>query len=335
VPTAVLIDYNNLYDEIDRTLDRGEFPDEVILDMISLLPQFALSEWDGSLSVIRAYADFGLIEDGGTYVQQQLSQRGVDPRIVVAQEDEAAPRLRLCIEAADLVNQRPDIEYIVVLTGLNTFDALANFVGHRGRRLAVLSIRTDQEEPEGCHPLLSFGTTSSLLTDHADTDAAPTRPETREPSDFLPVRDPVLICAIGVISDDFGQYDEVYLTPLLRKLTEVLGEAEEPKRIIADLQDAGAVRLEKRKGYPHDYTVLIVDERHPDVAAHGGTDLTADAASETVAVEPETLGEQRRREMEHVLDQEPTGDGSEDPLLEAEISVVDSPGNRVTDSAVA
>lgn len=64
----------------------------------------------------------------------------------------------------------------------------------------------------------------------------------------------------------FGQYDEVYLTPLLRKLSEEFGELDyDPKTIISRLEKAGAVWLEKRRGFPYDYTVLILDSLHPDV----------------------------------------------------------------------
>ena len=40
----------------------------------------------------------------------------------------------------------------------------------------------------------------------------------------------------------------------------------DPKNLISDLEARQAVRLEKRSGFPHDYTVLILDERHPTVA---------------------------------------------------------------------
>ena len=72
--------------------------------------------------------------------------------------------------------------------------------------------------------------------------------------------------ALELIEEYFGQYEEIYLTPLLRKLSEQLGEDElDPKEIVSDLEEVGAGRLEKRRGEPHDYTVLILNPRHPDV----------------------------------------------------------------------
>ncbi len=34
---------------------------------------------------------------------------------------------------------------------------------------------------------------------------------------------------------------------------------------MADLEECGAVRLERRRGMPYDYTVLIVNPEHPAV----------------------------------------------------------------------
>jgi hypothetical protein len=57
---------------------------------------------------------------------------------------------------------------------------------------------------------------------------------------------------------------------------------------VSDLEAAGAARLEKRNGYPYNYTVLIVNDDHPDVqSVH--EELTAEATSE--AASPPEAGE--------------------------------------------
>ena len=77
----------------------------------------------------------------------------------------------------------------------------------------------------------------------------------------------MLIRALQIIEEHFGQYEEVYLTPLLRKMSDLFDENEcDPKAIVSGLEDHYAVRLEKRNGVPHDYTVLILVDGHPDVA---------------------------------------------------------------------
>ena len=36
---------------------------------------------------------------------------------------------------------------------------------------------------------------------------------------------------------------------------------------VSVLQEAGAIRIEKRQGETHDYSVVIIDWNHPDVQA--------------------------------------------------------------------
>jgi hypothetical protein len=80
------------------------------------------------------------------------------------------------------------------------------------------------------------------------------------------VTNPVCKRTLEILQRYFGQYDEVYLTPLLRKLSEEFDEPEsDPKTVINELEQLGAVWLEKRRGFPYDYTVLIIDTEHPDV----------------------------------------------------------------------
>src|SRR5690606_32141933 len=84
-----------------------------------------------------------------------------------------------------------------------------------------------------------------------------------ETTTFVEIADcpyPIDYEALRIIEEYFGQYDEVYLTPLLRKLSEELGDIEDhdPKSLIGDLEECGACRLERRKGMPYDCAVLSV-----------------------------------------------------------------------------
>ena len=64
------------------------------------------------------------------------------------------------------------------------------------------------------------------------------------------IDDPILVRTLEIIDDHFGQYDEVYLTPLLRKLSDLVDERRyDPKNLISDLEEQQAVRLEKRSGF--------------------------------------------------------------------------------------
>ncbi len=60
---------------------------------------------------------------------------------------------------------------------------------------------------------------------------------------------------------------EIWASPFLRRLTDVLPELPdwERRQLLSHLRDAGAVRLEKREGEPHPFSVILVNYQHPDV----------------------------------------------------------------------
>jgi hypothetical protein len=62
---------------------------------------------------------------------------------------------------------------------------------------------------------------------------------------------------------------EIWASPFLRRLTDVLPELPdwERRQLISHLRDAGALRLEKREGEPHAFSVIIINYQHPDVQA--------------------------------------------------------------------
>ena len=114
-----------------------------------------------------------------------------------------------------------------------------------------------------------------------ETASEPKVLERPEPVEYHEITDPGALSALHVIEQYFGQYDEIYLTPLLRKLSEVIGDVEyDPKSLISAIEEAGAVWLEKRKGFPYDYTVLIIDQQHPNIAAMQARAYASAAESE-------------------------------------------------------
>jgi hypothetical protein len=64
--------------------------------------------------------------------------------------------------------------------------------------------------------------------------------------------------------ENFGQYPEIFLSPFLRFLSDALSRLAdfERKALLNDLDAVGAIRIEKRKGEPFDYSVLVVNYNH-------------------------------------------------------------------------
>ncbi len=62
---------------------------------------------------------------------------------------------------------------------------------------------------------------------------------------------------------------ELWLGPFMRRLTDELPELPDYERrdLINKLRDAGTLRIEKREGEPHPFSVIVVNYNHPDVQA--------------------------------------------------------------------
>ena len=112
--------------------------------------------------------------------------------------------------------------------------------------------------------------------------SAPTRPSMLEqllqepPATFAPIRritrDDERRCLEFLLLQvqRFGSQQatpEIWASPFLRRLTDVLPELPdwERRQLLNQLRDAGAVRLEKREGEPHPFSVILVNYQHPDV----------------------------------------------------------------------
>lgn len=276
---AIFIDYEDIF----RTLSNATRPNgktgELILEMIEALKRSLLEERQAQTAVSQAYADFTALTGKGDALQRALYLQGVESRFVPQSLQANAVEIQLCVDAMDLLHHRTDIDTFVLLTGSRSYLPLVQQFRRYGRRVLIVGL----EEPVSldhvqnadgswffdARDLLSSSDQRTLA--HPGRTAATTaKPETIAPrtaSSFGKIDDPILIRGLNIIEEHFGQYEEVYLTPLLRKMSEVLDERScDPKEIIRELEDSGAVRLEKRQGFPHDYTVLVVQRDHPDVA---------------------------------------------------------------------
>jgi hypothetical protein len=277
---AVFVDYENLYELLGTRLSNRSHPDEYIAEILDRL-RGLLQERDGTRTLLqRAFADFCELQGNGLFVQRALLQQGIDLRHTASAAQRNAAEVQLSIDVMELLHQRPDIDTVVLVTGDRPYVPLVQQIRRYGRDVLVLcadvpnSLESlperevfldafdllDNRAPARLPSPVLNGTRGPVNGNGAATSPPRTTPYQR-------LSDAVTFQTLEIIEEHFGQYDEVYLTPLLRKLSELLDEQTcDPKTIISDLEAAGAVWLEKRRGYPYDYTVLLVDVEHPDVA---------------------------------------------------------------------
>jgi hypothetical protein len=280
--SAIFVDYANLHACLTERLDEPEHAGPHIAEAIGELRRY-LADEDGAAHVLAAtYGDFGTLDDAAeASLQRTLYQQGVESRFVPASAPGATLEMQLALDAVALLHRRPDMETVAVVTGNRTYLPLVQALRRKGAHAFVAALdppapgdfaHQDSDLFMSFPNLLSDAARRALLQNdesparHA-TDRSPTPTSASDAPDpqYDRLDDDMLVNTLEVAEEYFGQYDEVYLTPLLRKLSDVLGERFDPKALVSDLEDAGAVRLEKRRGYPYDYTVLIVNCDHPDV----------------------------------------------------------------------
>lgn len=300
--TALFVDYDDLHRNLARLIRNESVSVKVIAEMIDSLRN-NVSEGQDPIAETRAYGDFASLHRAGDLAKNMLYMKGIETRYAPGANRESTIELQIGLDAMDLLHKRPDITGLVLLSGQRLYLPLVQAFRKYGRSILVAGL-ADPASPEhgfsgdgdwflSARELLSASAQEFL---NAPSSAPPARsaappmkrrtrifspstppversrprPAPPPPSPAGPLEeldDPILVRTLEIIDDHFGQYPEVYLTPLLRKLSDLVDERRyDPKNLISDLEERQAVRLEKRSGFPHDYTVLILDERHPTVA---------------------------------------------------------------------
>ena len=269
----MFVDYENLYSVLTSQSAKDTKTGAYAAEILDEVRRY-LEEGDDTPTVYgRAYGPFDVLldtEDSG--VPSHLHRLGVEPTYVPAAMQGNTSELRLTIEVTRFLAERPDVQTIVIVTGDRPFLPLVRSIREQGRRALVAAVnppQTDRYDESDLYldarNLLSKESREDLLANAPETGpgyetgSAPGAPRYDELSN------PAAQRAIAITEEHFGQYEEVYLTPLLRKLSDILGPDHDPKALVSELEAAGAVRLEKRSGYPYDYTVLIVHDDHPSV----------------------------------------------------------------------
>ncbi len=278
---AVFVDYDNLFSHLQGRTGLRLRPSDVISELLLGVRQHLSREVRATASLVAAYADFSEIHGAGQDLTRSLYLQGVDPRFVPTSIQRNAAELQLSVDVVESFHTHPDVRIVVIVSGDRPYLPLIQHSLRSGRRPVVVMFRPpdngrrtgNEDVIINASRLLRDATARELGMKTGNARAAyqstPGRRSTGRPhpAEHREITHPGALAALDVIEEHFGQYDEIYLTPLLRKLSEVIGDAEyDPKSLISEIEEAGAVWLEKRKGFPYDYTVLLIDADHPNVA---------------------------------------------------------------------
>ncbi len=230
----------------------GEHPLHQIRGLLDRLSTFLQRKYN--TEIVQGFA-YGTPEDAGHHLLPGMELRLLERPQLVTRTME--------LDILEHAVLRPGIARYILITGRGKHGPLFQRLEQWGKMPILLA-----EDPERASEGVPLKMTlllpvQDVLSMHQPV--GPTGEGTFKPVAPLPY--PLHRDVLHIIEQGFGKYEEIYLTPLLRKLSDELGDLEDhsPKSLINDLIEAGAVRLEKRSGIPHDYTVLIVNDEHPEV----------------------------------------------------------------------
>ena len=276
---AMFVDYDNLYSILKSQSDRNHSPSEYAEEIFEEVRRY-LEEGDDTPTIYgRAYGAFDTgFDTSDRPVPSALHRRGIEPVHVPKDMQENTAEVRLTLELTHFLDQRPDVQTVVIVTGNRPYLPLVRWIREQGCRPLVAAVNPPQtaDSPSfiedskylDARNLLSQESREDLLANAPTSGAAYTSaqsPDGPPPQKYQSLETAAARRAVEITEQHFGQYEEVYLTPLLRKLSDLMGADKDPKSLVSDLEAAGAARLEKRNGYPYNYTVLIVNDDHPDV----------------------------------------------------------------------
>ena len=280
---VILVDYTNVFGVISERTDNDQ-PDAVVLDLVASLKRHVTEHL--KLKPVRTMA-FANLPPGNTRGHRATGAwlgQGIEPRLCYARSRDEAAAIELAMEAMQLSAEMGPGTAFVVLSGNQWFVPLVQRLYRAGHFVVMATLESPSAQndlPADCQDLY-LNADFLLGGPGRKLDLAPEQNDESEseylrPTETVAITDASVLKTLGIIESYFGQYEEIYLTPLLRKLSEIIDDPdEEPKMLINDLEQVGAVWLEKRRGFPHNYTVLLMNLEHPDVAEIKESSLTED-----------------------------------------------------------
>lgn len=272
---AIFADYENLYSVLTSQSSKNSKTSEYATEILTEVRRY-LEEGDDTPTIYgRAFAPFDvLLDTENAGVPSTLHRQGLEPVYVPSAMQGNTSEIQLTVEVTRFLHERPNVQTIVLITGDRPYLPLVRTIREQGRRALVAAVNPPQTGRYAesdmyldARNLLEQESRDDLLANAPQNGEAPAPSAPSSPERYNELTNPDARRAIEITEEHFGQYEEVYLTPLLRKLSDILGPDHDPKALVSELEAAGAVRLEKRSGYPYDYTVLIVHDDHPAVQA--------------------------------------------------------------------
>lgn len=288
---AILIDFENIYYYLRQSTYDSQDVSDVIAGLVQRLRRYMMEKYNEEAISLDAYADFERISESA---QGALYLIGVETHNVLGTDHKNAADMKLCIDALATLYTRQEIRSFVVVAGDRDYIPVIQHLKKHGRTVRVVgfpaSVSGDLLTNVGEENFLDA---SQFLPDRRPSPAeimpgvpVPAGPDgnaepgsngngngngapgtvTREAPSTKQL-EPDQGVALNIMLKHFHGKPEVWMTPYLHKLRSELPHLSEYQRkaLIAQMAENGAIQVEKRKGDPHDFSVILLNWNHPDV----------------------------------------------------------------------
>jgi hypothetical protein len=265
---SVLVDFENVYYYFCRNgVDKGN-ADDLAVALLRKLKGHLVEKYQEQAISLDAYADFERIEEN---VQGALYLIGCETHNVLGTDHKNAADMKLCVDAMATLYTRPEITTFVFVAGDRDYIPVIRHLKKHGRTVRVVGFRQCVSGDLLANVGMELFIDAAQLIDTSAGRASATAASAAAEPGAAAEPDRLATAALQTMLKYFADKPEIWLTPYLHKLRGELPELAEweRKRVISDLTQRGAIRIEKRQGETHEYSVLIVNWSHPDVrAAH-------------------------------------------------------------------
>jgi len=276
---VILIDSPNVVRVTSELIGDSRQAADIVHRLVEELKKYVSKSLGFNVVRTISFSTISSEDSVGQNIRSDLLSNGIEQHVIYTAEGEYASSIELALTASHIFHSTADIGSFIVLSGDRWFVPLAQYLKRNGRTVLVSSLEsptaTDQVPSDlvdcffNARSLLQkagrLETNGTLVSEDSVEQIGDESSISQRPEKTVTIEDSIARQGMEIIEMYFGQYREVYLTPLLRKLTELLEEEDEPKTVVNYLEECGAVWLEKRRGFPHNYTVLLVNSEHPDV----------------------------------------------------------------------
>ncbi|KXK56293.1 MAG: NYN domain-containing protein [Chlorobi bacterium] len=292
---AVFVDYGNLFSYLKNSQNESSLVPDSISDIIRGVERQLDRKLNQNAIALKAYADFEELRNG---IQSTLYEMGVETRNVAATGLNDSADLQLSIDALDLLYTRPDITTFVIVCADRDYIPLVQHIKRQGRTVILATLRTCispdmlqfigpshyidvavAADPNAQRQLEQSARGNGARGKQRHAEVPGTEREWwdngMEASDGMTgsfaeatelTNHEEQVC-VDVLLKNYGHHAEVWISPFLRKLSDALPHLHdfERKAMLNTLEDAGAIRIEKRHGEPHDYSIILINRHHPNI----------------------------------------------------------------------